>query len=178
MTQFDFDILDLIQKWTNPVFDFFFKYITHLGDAGVIWIVTAVILLFFKKTRKCGIMMGCALILGLLVGNLGLKNLIGRQRPFIQRPEMEAMLLISPPGGFSFPSGHTLASVECATVILLNNKKWGIPAITLALLIAFSRLYLYVHFPSDVIAAAILGIAIGVFVYYMYQKFIDKKIKI
>lgn len=175
ITQIDFKILDAIQKIANPVLDWFFVFVTKLGDEGYVWIAIAVIMLFFKKTRKCGIMLGIALVLGLFVGNLGLKNLIARPRPYVQNPEMLSQLLIPPLSSYSCPSGHTMSSFECATVIFLFNKKWGIGAIILASLIAFSRNYLYVHFLTDVLLGAVIGIAIGVIAYYGYLK-IEKAI--
>lgn len=158
---FDFAILDWIQQNLRCEFlDMVFPFITTLGNAGAIWIVLALILLITKKYRRVGAMMGLALIFGLIVGNLTLKPLIARTRPFDIREFAD--LLISKPTDFSFPSGHTLASFEAATVLMINDKKLGIPALTLAILIAFSRLYLYVHYPSDIFAGVLLGVLFGV----------------
>ena len=136
--------------------------ITLLGDAGIFWIGVAVVLLFFKKTRRVGLGMGAALILGLLVCNVTLKPLCARPRPYDYELEhfgTAIKLLIEAQHDFSFPSGHTIASFEAATVLAIHSKKAGIPALVLASLIAFSRLYLYVHYPTDVIASVILGVA-------------------
>lgn len=176
ITSFDFKILDEIQTIANPVLDAFFVFVTHLGDAGAVWIAIAVVCLLFKKTRKCGIMLAAVLILGTLVGNAALKNIIARPRPFVQNPDMLSSLLISVPSGFSCPSGHTLSSFECAVVIFLNNKKWGIAALVMASLIAFSRMYLYVHFFTDILFGIVLGIALGYLVYYMTLK-IERRIQ-
>ena len=176
ITNIDFKILDAIQTITNPVLDVFFSVVTHLGDAGVLWIVIAVLCLLFKKTRKCGIMLSCALILGTLIGNVALKNIIARPRPFIQNPDMQNLLIISAPHGYSCPSGHTLASFESAFVIFLNNKKWGIVSLVMAALIAFSRMYLYVHFFTDIFFGAVLGVVLASLVYYLTSK-IERKIK-
>lgn len=170
ITQIDFAILDAIQKIGIPVLDVIFKVITTLGDGGVIWILSAIIMLCFKKTRKCSVMMIIALVLGTLIGNVTLKPLIARPRPFIQNPDMLTNLIIKAPGGYSFPSGHTLSSFECATAMFLFDKKFGIPAFILAALIGFSRLYLYVHVPTDVIAGALLGIAIGFISKIIFEK--------
>lgn len=175
ITQIDFKIIEFLQTHAAPVPDVFFAAITHLGDGGIFWIILAVALICFKKTRRCGVMMGAALICGLIIGNGALKNLIARDRPFIQDPVLQNYLLISPPSGFSCPSGHTLASFECAAVIFMNNKKWGTAALVLAALIGFSRIYLCVHFPSDVLFGLALGIAIGICVYFAYKKFIKEK---
>lgn len=160
LEQIDFSILNFIQEHIRCTFlDYLFPAITHLGDAGIIWIIIALVLLFFKNHRKTGITMIIGLVLGLLIGNLFLKNVVGRLRPFEIQEGVK--LLIKAPKDPSFPSGHTLASVTSATILFLNYRKRAIIFIVLAIFIALSRLYLYVHFPSDVIAGAILGIFIG-----------------
>lgn len=99
------------------------------------------------------------LVCSAVVGNLILKNLVARSRPFSLNTTVN--LLISAPTDYSFPSGHTMASFVAAMILYHTDKRLGIPALMLAFLIAFSRLYLYVHFPSDVIAGALIGAAIG-----------------
>ena len=136
------------------------KFITSLGDEGIVPIALCILFLFFKKTRKTGLMMGVALMCGLIVGNLTLKPLIARIRPYDLNPDVP--LLISKLHDFSFPSGHTLSSFEGATVLMIRDKRFGIPAMILAVIIALSRLYLYVHYPTDVLAGAILGITFGI----------------
>ncbi|MBQ8827851.1 MAG: phosphatase PAP2 family protein [Clostridia bacterium] len=175
LVNIELDILNSIQNiFKCSVCDSIFKYITHLGDAGIVWIVTAVILLFFKKTRKTGICMGIALLLGVFFGNLILKNIIARERPYTYedaRMTAESVsALISLPHDYSFPSGHTLASFGSATAIFMNSKKYGIIAYIAASLIAFSRMYLYVHFPTDILGGIILGIIFGVSSFYLTKK--------
>ncbi len=177
ITEIDFKILDAIQQIRFPILDKLMVFITHLGDEGYLWIAIAVVMLFFKKTRKCGIMLAMVLIAGLIVGNLGLKNLIARERPYVQNPEMLEALLIKPLSSYSCPSGHTMSSVECATVIFMFDKRYGIPAVIIAALIGFSRMYLYVHFLTDVLLGALIGIALGMLVYFIYQKFLDKRLE-
>ena len=159
---FDLPILDWIAvNLTNPFLDKLMPIITCLGDAGIFWIICAVILLLTPKYRKAGLAMGIALILGLLVCNVTLKPLVARQRPYdfmYEHYGQQIALLIATPHDFSFPSGHTLASFEAATALLLYNRKLGIPAMILAALISFSRLYLYVHYPTDVLLSVVLGI--------------------
>ena len=104
ITQIDFQVLEFLQAHSNPVTDVLFAGITHLGDGGIFWILLTVVLLFFKKTRRCALMMAAALVIGLITGNLALKNLIARERPFIQDPVMQNFLLISP-GRFFLPVG-------------------------------------------------------------------------
>lgn len=164
---FDLPILDWIQSnLTTPLLDKLMPLITALGDAGMIWILLALILLLTKRYRRVGIGMAAALIIGFVVCNLGMKPLFARIRPYdyqLMHYGRVIPLLIQAESDFSFPSGHTIASFEAATVLLIHNRKWGIPAMILASLIAFSRLYLYVHYPTDVICSVILGIGIGIF---------------
>lgn len=171
---FDLPILDWIAAnlWC-PFLNAMMPVVTLLGDAGIFWIAIAVVLLFFPKTRKVGLGMGAALILGLLVCNVTLKPLTARIRPYDYQLEhfgVTIKLLIEAQHDFSFPSGHTIASFEAATVLLIHSKKAGIPAMILACLIAFSRLYLYVHYPTDVIASVILGIGFGILGNWLVQK--------
>ena len=162
---FDLPILDWIAAnlWC-PLLDAVMPVITVLGDAGIFWMVIAAALLLFKKTRRVGLGMGIAMLMGLLLCNLTLKPLCHRPRPYDYRFDVFNKLiplLIEQQPDFSFPSGHTIASFEAAGVIALNNKKWGIPALILASLIAFSRLYLYVHYPTDVLVSVLLGLALA-----------------
>ena len=157
---FDLPILDWIQaNLQSPLMDKIMPIITLFGDGGIFWIAVAVLLLFFPKTRKIGLGMGFALIMGLLVCNVTLKPLVGRIRPYDLQEEMGVFinLLIERQHDFSFPSGHTIASFEASVVLLKNNKLMGVPAFILAIAIAFSRLYLYVHYPTDVIFSIIVG---------------------
>ncbi|MEE1037002.1 MAG: phosphatase PAP2 family protein [Oscillospiraceae bacterium] len=180
---FDLPILDWIQAHLQSGFmDTIMPIITIFGDAGIFWIACAVVLLFFPKTRKIGLGMGIAMALGLLVCNVTLKPLVARIRPYdFQIKELgktwndillAGKLLVETPHDFSFPSGHTIASFEAATVLLINNKKLkvGIPALILAILIAFSRLYLYVHYPTDVIFSVFAGILFGIIGHLLAQK--------
>ena len=171
---FDFAILDFIREnIANPVLDVIMKIITHSGDAGIIWIAAALLCLIFKKTRKAGTCMAIALILVLLICNLTLKPIIARPRPFMLREEIE--LIISAPSGFSFPSGHTASSFAAAVGLFIYHKKLGIAALIWAFLIAFSRLYFCVHFPTDVLAGAVLGIAAGLGAYAVTEKYLCVK---
>lgn len=155
----DWSILQSIQSLTNPVLDLVMPKITLLGNGGAIWLVSGGALLATKKYRRWGVLVLAGLAVGVLTGNLLLKPLIARPRPCWPDPSVK--LLIANPTDYSFPSGHTLSSVIAATVLAKANRKFGLIAIPLAALIAFSRLYLYVHFPSDVLGAAALGIVIG-----------------
>lgn len=166
-------ILDAIQNIFGCKFlDFLMPIITLFGEGGIFWIAIAVILLIIPKTRKIGLTMGIALALGFLTGNIVLKNLVGRIRPYDLNPNFE--LLVERLHDYSFPSGHTLASFEASVAIFLYNKKFGIAAIVLAVLIAFSRLYLYVHYPTDVLTSVILGTAFAIISFIIVKKIYEK----
>ena len=131
------------------------------------WIVAAAAMTVSKKYRKYGIAMFAALAAGVLVGNVCLKHLIARSRPcWIE----SVSLLIGNPTDYSFPSGHTLSSVIGAFMLTAANRKFGLLAIPLAALISFSRLYLYVHFPSDVLASVVIGVLLGSIAVYAMTK--------
>lgn len=171
---FDLPILDWIAKnITCPLLDTVIPFITRLGDRGYFWIAFALLLALFPKTRKAGITMALALLMGLLVCNVVMKPLFARIRPYeYQRLFHDRVipLLIHPESSFSFPSGHTIASFEAATALCIRSRKLGIPALILACLIAFSRLYLYVHYPTDVLTSVILGIGIA----FLSSKLVDE----
>ncbi|MBQ9148179.1 MAG: phosphatase PAP2 family protein [Oscillospiraceae bacterium] len=171
---FDLPILEWIAANLRcGVLDFLMPLITVLGDGGIFWIACAVLMMILPKYRKTGFSMAIALIFGLIICNMTLKPLVQRIRPYdFQWEEFgkEIILLIEAQHDFSFPSGHTIASFEAATAILLRNKKLGIPAMILACLIAFSRMYLYVHYPTDVIASIILGVAFAFLATWIVNK--------
>ena len=160
MNGFEIKILDFINEHFSCKFlDVFMPFITGFADGGIFWIILALVLMIIPKTRKWGFSMGLALLIGFLIGNLFLKNVIGRIRPYDVNTDFT--LIVKPLSDFSFPSGHTLASFEGAVALFIRNKKYGTAALILASLIAFSRLYLYVHYPTDVLASIILGTIIA-----------------
>lgn len=160
ITSLDFSLLYAIQEHIRCAFlDVLMPFFSWLGNYGAVWILLGLVLCIWPKHRKKGVFVLCVLLLGLLIGNLLLKNLVARPRPCWL--DESVALLIPRPGDYSFPSGHTLSSVSAATVLLFCHRRMGIAAAVLALLIAFSRLYLFVHFPSDVLFAMLLGVAQG-----------------
>ena len=173
LNQLELQILLFIREYlTNPVLDFLMPKITFLADDGWFWIALAIICLIFPKTRKTGAVMGLALIMGLVVCNITLKPLVARIRPYDLMPSIQ--VLVDHLSDFSFPSGHTVASFEGAFAIFLTQKKrFGVPAIVLASVIAFSRLYLFVHYPTDVLVGVILGTAFGFIAKFVVDKAID-----
>lgn len=173
ITNIDFDILNAIQNiFACKALNIAMPIVTFLGELGAAWVICGVVLVFTKKYRKCGIVMLASLLMCLLIGNIILKPAVARIRPFEINQAFN--LLINKPSGYSFPSGHTFASFTAATVLFFTNKKFGFAALPLAILIAFSRLYLYVHFPSDVIAGIVLGILTGIAVWMFFKSFIFK----
>jgi len=180
--------------WLNSLhgtfIDYVFFIITLLGDKGIIWITSGIVMLFFKKTRRIGIyvILAYALIGG--TNNYIIKLICNRARPFY-----DSTIAVYPdainlqtyvvsmfygdgivlgfaeiPDSTSFFSGHTVASVACATMIMMHSRKIGIPAVIIAGLIAFSRLWFGVHWPTDVIFGIIfaIGAAIGLFYLLRY----------
>lgn len=153
-------ILIWIQEYVRgPLLDAFFCVYTTLGDAGMLFIALGVLMLFFKKTRRTGVTVLVALAIGFVCTNLILKNLVGRDRPWVHLQQL--LVLINEHDPNSFPSGHTTSAFAFAGAVLSAAPrrwmKWV--ALVLAVLMGFSRLYVGVHYPSDVLA----GVAIGLF---------------
>ena len=162
-------LLYIQENLRNPILDPIMTFITHLGDAGIIWIITTIILLCFKKTRKIGLCCVFALLLQITLINGLIKNIVGRPRPYTMIDGLICM--IGEQFDPSFPSGHTTISFACAYIWLRKlPKKFGIPAVILACLIAFSRLYVGVHYPTDVLAGIVFGILLGVLAIWITDK--------
>ena len=164
----ELSVLEFFNSIHNPVLDRIFIFITHLGDKGIFWIITGLVLCFIPKYRKSGITMLLALLLMLIIGNITIKPLVARVRPYEYMDSVK--ILIEKPSDFSFPSGHTFSSFAAACSVFLYHKKLGLVFFVLAFLIAFSRLYICVHFPSDVICGAFFGIGIAYFSRYALSK--------
>lgn len=169
----ELQFLYMLQELHNDVLNAIMVFITSLGDGGVVWWSIAIVMLFFKKTRRCGITMMAGMALSYLLGNLLLKNLIARPRPCAVDPTVK--LLIPYPSEYSFPSGHTLHGFTAATVIFLYFRKAGVGALILASAIAFSRMYLFVHYPTDILGGILLGILDAMIVYTVVRKIIKKR---
>ena len=156
----EFAILDWIQAHLRCGFlDAVLPVISWTSNHGEIWILLALCLLAVKQTRRQGTTVAVALLMDLLCCNMILKPLIGRVRPFAVRSAVE--LLVSAPLDASFPSGHTAVSFAAVFALKASGSPLWKPALVLASVIAFSRLYLYVHWPSDVLAGMLLGAALG-----------------
>ena len=169
----EFWVLDGIQTLRTPAGDVLMPFITSFGNGGVIWIVLTVILLLIPKTRKTGLILGAALILDGILCNLLLKNLMRRIRPCDINDAVR--LLIPYPSDYSFPSGHTAVSFAAASALYFAGEKylWK-AALVLAAFIAFSRMYLYVHYPTDVLGGVVIGIIAGYLGYRLVKVLEDK----
>ena len=152
----------------NDVLTPIFKFITSLGNSGWFWIAVTILCLFFAKTRKAGFLSAIALIGSLLINNLILKNLIARTRPYEVVDGLTRIIEAQP--DFSFPSGHAGASFAAAVIFFIYlPKKFGVPALILAFLISLSRLYVGVHYPTDVLAGALISTTIAICIWRVEQ---------
>lgn len=166
--RFDSSILLYIKNnLHNPVMDKTMIIITSLGNGGGIWIIIAALLMINKKYRKIGFMALGALLLSTILGEGILKHLVQRIRPSADIPAVN--LLIAKPLSYSFPSGHTTSSFAVAGVLAKYFKKYAVEFFSLAFLIAFSRLYLYVHYPTDVLAGMVLGLICSEIIIYLFN---------
>lgn len=155
----------LRQEWMTP----FWKFITFLGNGGWFWITLSVLLLIPKKTRKVGVTALIALAIGAIITNVFLKNIVARTRPYEVIDGL--LLLVGKQSDFSFPSGHSCASFAAAMAYYkMSPKQYGIPALVLAGLISFSRLYVGVHYPTDVIAGIMIGILSGWLAFWIMEQ--------
>lgn len=160
-----FALQNLHCAWLDSIMIFF----TSLGNNGIVWILIALLCICFKKSRRCGILMILTMLFCLAIGNGVIKNLVARPRPF-QVLGDPSMLIIPPPAEFSFPSGHTMHGFAAAVMILLHNRKAGIAAVLAAVVIAFSRMYLFVHFPTDILGGAVIGTLAALMIYALAKK--------
>lgn len=147
---------NLRTDWLNPIM----RVITSLGDEGIFWIVLIIAMFFFKRTRKLAVCCAISMILTLILVNLTLKPMIARIRPYVLLENLQ--IIVSQPGDRSFPSGHSAHALACSWVIFrMCRKKYGVPLLVLGLLVALSRLYVGVHYPTDVIAGCACGMAMA-----------------
>ena len=170
----EFQLLDWIQMLRNPALDGFFSNITHVG--GVVWIVWALVLLCVPKTRKAGVILSFALLADLILCNGLLKPLVGRIRPYDVNDTIA--LIVAKEKDFSFPSGHTAICFAGTTAIYLAKQiKMGHIALGIAILVAISRMYLYMHYPTDVLGGMVVGVIAG-FLGYTFSMEILRKVKV
>ena len=171
----DIALLDAIQEHLrSPVMDTLMLSVTHLGDLAVVWFLAAAVLAASSRRRTYALAVVVAVLLAAAVGTFVLKPLFDRPRPFVAY-EFSG-LLVPAPSGASFPSNHSMVSFAAAAALCcLPGKGRGVlalkvSAVAVACLIAFSRLYLYVHYPSDILAGAVIGIAVGIGSVWLVEK--------
>lgn len=175
MNQFEASIILWIQENLRGALDGLWLFITHLGDDGILWIILGIVLLFWKKTRPIGFTVLISLLFDYLIINVTLKDLIARPRPFVVNEAITPLITNVSPYR-SFPSGHSGGSF--AAMFALYKwvpKKIGVPALVLAALVALSRLYVGVHYPTDIIAGCIIGFMCSVWAYSLVRLAIKKK---
>lgn len=163
-------------NFKSELLDFFMVFVTTLGNGGFIWIFITLLLIIFKSTRPAGIASAVALVIMLVSVNMIIKPAVGRIRPYIVSPELLNYVIISLPSDASFPSGHTAAGFASATAVFCKSKRIGAFMYPLAFLIGISRLYLCVHYPTDVICGMLIGILTGIIAFKITKKYVDKSI--
>lgn len=170
----DAQILLYIQEHIrNDTLTTFFINFTRLGNGGILWIATSLILMCFKKTRKVGFICGLSLLIGALITNVVLKNIIARTRPFYTIDEL--VTLINYPKDYSFPSGHSTSWFAGGmSMFLCVKKRFSFIFLILAILMAFSRLYVGVHYTTDVICGLIIGIISAIISYFVIKALYKK----
>lgn len=182
----ELEILHALQGIRSGLLDSIMLAITTLGDAGILWILTGVLLLavpavrdekveHVKMRRIMGACILLAITLNFICSNLIIKNIVQRARPYQVDPSVIPLVY---PSEYSFPSGHTSSSFAAACSIFFRHKKAGIVALVLAAMIAFTRLYLFVHFPTDILGGIVFGIIWAVVAKICVDKYMEKKQKI
>ena len=166
--KWEFDFLYALQNLHNPILNPVMVFLSLIGEAGIIWILAAIVFLCVRKYRSIGIQMVISMVATLIIGNLILKNLIARDRPCWI--DTEVALLVSNPKDYSFPSGHSMNGFTAAVTIFMNDRRLGSAALVLALLIAFSRLYNFVHFPTVIIGGICIGTAVAIIVCMVWHR--------
>lgn len=163
----------IYSKLHFPILDKVMILITSLGDKGMIWIVIALLLLINQKTRTAGLLTLAALGLSAFIGEGILKPLFQRPRPYSDYPA--TLMLIDQLTSYSFPSGHTSSSFAAAYVLSKSFKKLVFVFLGFAIVMGFSRMYLFMHYSTDVIAGALLGLVSGIIVNFFYETYLKKK---
>lgn len=172
---FDHTVLNWFQGLQNPAATIFFKIFTISGEGGILWILFGIALTVRKKTRGMGIAILVSLVFSVITGNLFLKHIVARPRPCWRET---VHMLVAVPKDYSFPSGHTLAAFAASSAAFMWEKKTGILFGVIAAFMAASRLYFYVHYPTDVLAGLVIGIILGMLAYQVTKRWIMPRFNI
>jgi undecaprenyl-diphosphatase len=163
----DVTILNYVQDHCHNRFtDVFFTFLSRMGNGGAIWFCFAFYLFSTPHQKQYALMIFFAIAFSHLISQI-LKPIIGRPRPFVTYPGKQ--LLIHTPGGYSCPSGHSATSFAAATVLSMVGLQFAVAAFLLAFGIAFSRVFLFVHYPSDTIIGAALGVFCSILIMFLYR---------
>lgn len=157
--------LSMLKHYHHHVFNEMMKFISSCGDFGMSWLVIILLTNLFEKTRQMSINMLIALIVATIIGQVTIKSIVKRPRPCHTYKNVD--ILVPIPSDFSFPSGHTTSSFACSTIMLLYYSPLGIVGMIYAILTAVSRIYLFVHYLSDVLFGVFLGIGIGLLIFFI-----------
>lgn len=169
----ELQILHMIQGWHRDWLSDIMIFFSTIGNGGICWIAVCLVLLLVPRTRKCGIVMAVSMLLTMIVGNEIIKKVVARPRPCAV--DRGVTLLIPFPSQYSFPSGHTSNSFSAAVSIFLFYRKPGIIALVVAGIIAFSRMYLFVHYPTDILGGILLGTLDAILVFGCLRKWENRK---
>ena len=165
----ELQILDFIQEvFRSPFMDTIMKFITSLGYEGYLYYAMILALLIPKKTRKIGLILALAILFNWMIANLTLKPLVARVRPYNVNTAID--IIIHKPSSYSFPSGHTAQAFTAAFALYFGKSKLALPMMVTAILIGFSRLYFYVHYPTDVLGGIIIGCLSAYLAYILVKK--------
>ena len=162
-------VLEWFESIHGTALDQFMVAVTNSATSGLIWFAIGFLMTCTRRWRRCGVSVVVAMVLAYIVVDILLKPTVCRERPFAVE---DFQLLIPPPENWSFPSGHTASAFAGATAVLIHDRRWGAVAITYAALVGISRLYLCVHWPTDVIAGAFIGIAVAFLAVWFMSRWI------
>lgn len=165
----ELSVLEWFDSIHGSVLDPLMVGITYSATSGLIWFVLGFLMTCSRRWRRCGVSVIVAVILAYIVVDVILKPLVCRERPF---DVADFDLLVAAPDTWSFPSGHMASAFAGATAILIHNRRWGAVAMAYASLVGLSRVYLCVHWPTDVIAGALVGIALALLAVWFMSRWV------